>query len=129
MKEQSIKVSTRVRASIAIEVEAFAEGEGLTNYAAIARLIEAGLKAEKQTGDALAVQLLDGFVSLADRVERLEKFSDRALFAAIAAYSYTRATVLTGKDSDSIIEIDSLARESGMEAYELTKDKIERGEF
>jgi hypothetical protein len=128
MKEQSVKVSTRLRPSMLAEVEAFAGAQGLTNYAAMARLIESGLRAERQACEALAEQLLEGFVSLAERVERLEKFSDRALFAAIAAYSYTRATVLTGKDSDSIMEIDSLARESGLEAYEVTKEKIERGE-
>lgn len=128
MKEQSVKVSTRLRPSMLAEVEAFAGAQGLTNYAAMARLIESGLRAERQAGEALAEQLLEGFVSLAERVERLEKFSDRALFAAVAAYSYTRAAVMTGKDSDSIMEIDSLARESCEEAYEITKGKIERGE-
>lgn len=132
MSDKSVKVSTRLRPAVLAAVESFAEENGMTTYLAISRLIESGLKAEQGNEGSLADRMLDAVVGLADRLDDVEKglagleiVSDRALFASVAAYSYSRAAALFGRDNDEFSQLDRKAREGGKEAYERQMELIE----
>ena len=132
MKENSVKVSTRLRPAVLAAVESFAEENGMTTYLALARLVEAGLVAEQGGEGSLADRMLDAVVGLADRLEDVEKglsvlevFADRTLFASVASYSYSRATARIGRSAEQFEELDEKARANTADAYERQKEIVQ----
>ncbi|WPE96035.1 hypothetical protein PQC53_31845 (plasmid) [Pseudomonas aeruginosa] len=104
----------------------------MTTYLALARLVEAGLKAEQGGEGSLADRMLDAVVGLADRLEDVEKglsvlevIADRTLFASVASYSYSRASALYGRSDEEFEELDKRARANGVEAYDRQNEMIQ----
>lgn len=104
-----------------------AEAEGVSLYDASHRAMEAGLAALAGAAvlgpdDEPIAHLLGELIA---RVERLEQLTDRALYSAAAAYSYSRQSALAGaRDAKAL---DEAIAEAAGEAYRRQRS-LARGE-
>jgi hypothetical protein len=89
----------------------FAKRRGLSDYAMLARVVEAGFLAmlhgtDKETDLA---ELAREIGSISERLAEAERVLDRTLFTACAAYAYARHAALGTKKSDEIIAAEARA--------------------
>lgn len=89
----------------------FANRRGLSDYAMLARVVEAGFLAmlhgtDKETD---LVELAREIGSISERMAEAERVLDRTLFTACAAYAYARHAALGTKKSDETIAAEARA--------------------
>jgi hypothetical protein len=89
----------------------FAKRRGLSQYAMLARVVEAGLLSllhgtDKETDLA---ELASEIGSISERLAETERVLDRALFTSCAAYAYARNAALGKKQSDEAIAAEARA--------------------
>jgi hypothetical protein len=89
----------------------FARRRGLSDYAMLARVVEAGFLAmlhctDKETDLA---ELAREIGSISERMAEAERVLDRTLFTACAAYAYARHAALGTKKSDETIAAEARA--------------------
>lgn len=89
----------------------FANRRGLSDYAMLARVVEAGFLAmlhgtDKETDLA---ELAREIGSISERMAEAERVLDRTLFTACAAYAYARHAALGTKKSDETIAAEARA--------------------
>ena len=87
----------------------FAERRGLSDYAMLARVVEAGFLAilhgtDKETDLA---ELAREIGAISERLAEVERVLDRTLFTACAAYAYARHAALGTKKSDETIATEA----------------------
>ena len=88
-----------------------ARRRGLSDYAMLARIVEAGFLAmlhgtDKETDLA---ELAREIGSISERLAEAERVLDRTLFTACAAYAYARHAALGTKKSDETIAAEARA--------------------
>ena len=89
----------------------FAKRRGLSDYAMLARIVEAGFLAmlhgtDKETDLA---ELAREIGTISERLAEAERVLDRTLFTACAAYAYARHAALGSKKSDETIAAEARA--------------------
>lgn len=89
----------------------FARRRGLSDYAMLARIVEAGFLAmlhgtDKETDLA---ELAREIGAISERLAETERVLDRTLFTACAAYAYARHAALGTKKSDETIAAEARA--------------------
>ncbi|MEO1921335.1 MAG: hypothetical protein ABGW84_05535 [Sphingomonadaceae bacterium] len=89
----------------------FAKRRGLSDYAMLARIVEAGFLAmlhgtDKETDLA---ELAREIGAISERLAEAERVLDRTLFTACAAYAYARHAALGTKKSDETIAAEARA--------------------
>ena len=89
----------------------FAKRRGLSDYAMLARVVEAGFLAmlhgtDKETDLA---ELAREIGAISERLAEAERVLDRTLFTACAAYAYARHAALGTKKSDETIATEARA--------------------
>lgn len=89
----------------------FAKRRGLSDYAMLARVVEAGFLAmlhgtDKETDLA---KLAREIGTISERLAEAERVLDRTLFTACAAYAYARHAALGTKKSDETIAAEARA--------------------
>lgn len=89
----------------------FAKRRGLSDYAMLARVVEAGFLAmlhgtDKETDLA---ELAREIGAISERLAETERVLDRTLFTACAAYAYARHAALGTKKSDETIAAEARA--------------------
>lgn len=89
----------------------FAKRRGLSDYAMLARVVEAGFLSllhgtDKETDLA---ELAREIGAISARLAEAERVLDRTLFTACAAYAYARHAALGTKKSDEIIAAEARA--------------------
>lgn len=84
---------------------AFAKQRGLSEYAMLARVVDAGLAALVHGADSQidAREIVAELASVSTRIVDVERMLDRALFTACAAYCYARNAALGARKTDEII--------------------------
>lgn len=84
---------------------AFAKQRGLSEYAMLARVVDAGLAALVHgAGNEIdAREIVAELASVSTRIVDVERMLDRALFTACAAYCYARSAAMGARKSDEII--------------------------
>ena len=88
-----------------------AEARGLTRYAMLAQIVEAGfaqLDGRADEGGSLD-ELTREMVAQGVRIVELERLIDRTLFTTCAAYAYARNLALGTRRSDEAIATEALA--------------------
>lgn len=89
----------------------FAAKRGLSEYAMLARIVDAGFAAilhgaDKET-DTREIAAEVGAIS--ERLAEVERVLDRALFTACAAYAYARHSALGTRKPDEVIAAEARA--------------------
>ena len=89
----------------------FARRRGLSGYAMLARVVEAGFLAmlhgtDKETD---LTEMAREIGTISERLAEAERVLDRTLFTACAAYAYARHAALGTKKSDEIIAAEARA--------------------
>ena len=89
----------------------FARRRGLSDYAMLARVVEAGFLAilhgtDKETDLG---ELARDIGTISERLAEAERVLDRTLFTACAAYAYARHAALGTKKSDETIAAEARA--------------------
>ena len=86
-------------------LEGFAQRGGLSEYAMLARIVEAGFAAiQHRTGKEVdAREIVAELASVGVALVDVERMLDRALFTACAAYCYARSAAQATRKSDEII--------------------------
>lgn len=89
----------------------FAKRRGLSQYAMLARVVEAGLLSLLHgTDKEIDLAELAGEIgSISERLAETERVLDRALFTSCAAYAYARNAALGKKQSDEAIAAEARA--------------------
>ena len=105
------KRTVRLNPSQARTLSGIAGRRGLTEYAMLQRIIEAGFLAvlhgtDKET-DTREIAAAVGAIS--ESLAEVERVLDRALFTACAAYAYARHSALGTKKPDEVIAADAKA--------------------
>ena len=88
-----------------------ADKRGLSHYAMLARIVEAGFLAilhgnDKNTDIA---EIASEIGSISERLAEAERVLDRSLFTACAAYAYARHAALGTKKSDEVMAAEARA--------------------
>ena len=83
----------------------FAKAHGLSEYAMLARVVDAGLAALVHgTGNEIDTrEIVTELASVSTRIVDVERMLDRALFTACAAYCYARSAASGARKSDEAI--------------------------
>lgn len=83
----------------------FAKTHGLSEYAMLARVVDAGLAALVHgTGNEIDTrEIVTELASVSTRIVDVERMLDRALFTACAAYCYARSAASGARKSDEVI--------------------------
>lgn len=84
---------------------AFAKQRGLSEYAMLARVVDAGLASLIQgTGNQIDTrEIVAELASVSTRIVEVERMLDRTLFTACAAYCYARSAAMGARKTDEII--------------------------
>lgn len=100
-RAQTVRLSPAQHRTLA----GFARQRGLSEYAMLARVVDAGLAALVQgTGSAIdAREIVTELASVSTRIVEVERMLDRALFTACAAYCYARSAASGARKSDEIV--------------------------
>lgn len=105
------KRTVRLNPSQARMLFGIAERRGLTEYAMLQRIIEAGflavLHGTDKEADTREIAIEVGAIS--ERLIEVERVLDRALFTTCAAYAYARHSALGTKKPDEVIAADAKA--------------------
>lgn len=83
----------------------FAKTHGLSEYAMLARVVDAGLAALVHgSGNEIDTrEIVTELASVSTRLVDVERMLDRALFTACAAYCYARSSATGARKSDEVI--------------------------
>ncbi len=83
----------------------FAKQRGLSEYAMLARVVDAGLAAliHGAGNQTDAREIVAELASVSTRIVDLERMVDRALFTACASYCYARSAALGTRTNDEAI--------------------------
>ncbi len=83
----------------------FAKSYGLSEYAMLARVVDAGLAALVHgAGNEIDTrEIVTELASVSTRMVDVERMLDRALFTACAAYCYARSAATGARKSDEVI--------------------------
>lgn len=83
----------------------FAKQRGLSEYAMLARVVDAGLAALVHgTSSGIDTrEIVTELASVSTRIVDVERMLDRALFTACAAYCYARSAASGTRKSDEIV--------------------------
>ncbi len=108
---------TRAKLTVRLEAPAFrtlvrqAEARGLSPYAMLAKLVDAGFAALDGRGDDTTAlgDLAREMVAQGRRIAELERLTDRTLFTSCAAYAYARNLALGTRRPDDAIAAEALA--------------------
>jgi hypothetical protein len=108
---------TRAKLTVRLEAPAFralvrqAEARGLSPYAMLAKLVDAGFAALDGRGDDSTAlnDLAREMVAQSARIAELERLTDRTLFTSCAAYAYARNLALGTRRPDDAIAAEALA--------------------
>ena len=89
----------------------FASRRGLSEYAMLARIVEAGFLAMLHGTDRETdlAELAREIGAISERLAEAERVLDRTLFTACAAYAYARHAALGTKKSDETIAAEARA--------------------
>lgn len=84
---------------------------GLSEYAMLARIVDAGFAAvvDGMAREADAREIAVEVAAIAERLADVERVLDRALFTACAAYAYARHAALGTKKPDEVIAAEARA--------------------
>lgn len=101
----------------------FAKQRGLSEYAMLARVVDAGFAALLHgSGNEIDTrEIVAELASVSTRITDVERMVDRALFTACAAYCYARSAALGARKTDEIITAEINA------AYDRQR-RLSRGE-
>lgn len=105
------KRTVRLNPSHCRALRGIAERRGVTEYAMLQRIIEAGFLAVMYgtDRDADTREIATGVGAISERLAEVERVLDRALFTACAAYAYARHSALGTKKPDEVIAADAKA--------------------
>lgn len=83
----------------------FAKQRGLSEYAMLARIVDAGLAAlvHGASNEIDTREIVAELASVSTRMVDVERMLDRALFTACAAYCYARSAALGARKTDEVI--------------------------
>ncbi len=83
----------------------FAKQRGLSEYAMLARIVDAGLAAlvHGAGNEIEAREIVTELAAVGTRMVDVERMLDRALFTACAAYCYARSAATGARKSDEVI--------------------------
>ena len=86
----------------------FAKPHGLSEYAMLARVVDAGLAALVHgTGNEIDThEIVTELASVSTRIVDVERMLDRVLFTACAAYCYARSAASGARKSDEAISAE-----------------------
>lgn len=105
------KRTVRLNPSQARTLTGIARRRGLSEYAMLQRIIEAGflavLHGSDREADTRAIATEVGVIS--ERLVEVERMLDRALFTACAAYAYSRHAALGTRKPDEVIAAEARA--------------------
>lgn len=89
----------------------FAAKRGLSEYAMLARIVDAGFAAVLHGADKEADthEIAAEVGTISERLAEVERVLDRALFTACAAYAYARHAALGTRKPDEAIAAEALA--------------------
>ena len=92
-------------------VVGFARSHGLSEYAMLARVVEAGLAALVQdAGRGIDTrEIVTELASVSTRIVDVERMLDRTLFTACAAYCYARNVALGVRTNDETVTAEIVA--------------------
>jgi hypothetical protein len=101
----------------------FAKSYGLSEYAMLARVVDAGLAAlvdgaDNDTGNR---EIIAELASVSTRMVDVERMLDRALFTACAAYCYARHAALGARTTDEAVTAEINA------AYDRQRRRSQEG--
>jgi len=99
------KRTIRLNPSQARTLQIIAERSGVSQYAMLLKIIDAGFASAigETDKDADFVVMAREIGSIAERLAEAERVLDRTLFTACAAYAYARHAALGTKTSDEVI--------------------------
>ena len=105
------KRTVRLNPSQARTLTSIAGRRGLTDYAMLQRIIEAGFLAVMHGNDREAdTRVIAAEVgAISERLAEVERVLDRALFTACAAYAYARHAALGTRKPDEVIAAEARA--------------------
>lgn len=105
------KRTVRLNPSQARTLSGIAGRRGLTEYAMLQRIIEAGFLSvlHGTDRDSDTREIANGVGMISERLAEVERVLDRALFTACAAYAYARHSALGTKKPDEAIAADAKA--------------------
>ena len=88
-----------------------ADKRGLSQYAMLARIVEAGFLSilHGNDKDVDIAEIANEIGSISERLAEAERVLDRSLFTACAAYAYARHAALGTKKSDEVIAAEARA--------------------
>lgn len=89
----------------------FAAKRGLSEYAMLARIVDAGFAALLHGADKEADtrEIASEVGAISERLAEVERVLDRALFTACAAYAYARHAALGTRKPDEVIAAEARA--------------------
>lgn len=89
----------------------FAAKRGLSEYAMLARIVDAGFAAILHGADKEADtrEIAAEVGAISERLAEVERMLDRALFTACAAYAYARHAALGTRKPDEVIAAEARA--------------------
>ena len=105
------KRTVRLNPSQARTLSGIAGRRGLSEYAMLQRIIEAGFLAVLHGADREADtrEIASEVGAISGRIADLERVLDRALFTACAAYAYARHAALQSRKPDEVIAAEARA--------------------
>lgn len=101
----------------------FAKSYGLSEYAMLARVVDAGLAAiDNKAGNQIDTrEMVTELASVSTRMVDVERMMDRALFTACAAYCYARHSALGERTTDEAVTAEIHA------AYDRQRRRAQEG--
>ncbi|MBL0000905.1 MAG: hypothetical protein IPO97_07800 [Sphingomonadales bacterium] len=101
----------------------FAKSYGLSEYAMLARVVDAGLAAlVRGAGNQIDNrEIVSELASVSTRIVDVERMLDRALFTACAAYCYARHAALGARTTDEAVTAEINA------AYDRQRRRAQEG--
>ena len=89
----------------------FAAKRGLSEYAMLARIVDAGFAALLHGADKEADtrEIAAEVGAISERLAEIERVLDRTLFTACAAYAYARHSALSTRKPDEVIAAEARA--------------------
>lgn len=101
----------------------FAKSYGLSEYAMLARVVDAGLAAiDNKAGNQIDTrEMVTELASVSTRMVDVERMLDRTLFTACAAYCYARHAALGTRSTDEAVTAEINA------AYDRQRRRAQEG--
>lgn len=103
----------------------FAKRRGVSDYAMLARVVEAGFDARLHSRSQKVdlAELVREIASMSVRLAEAEGVLDRTLFTACAGYAYARHAALGTKQSDDLIACEARAAFERQRSLAMSQDQ------